>query len=116
MLSKRLSKAWSVERLHKALIQILHNDGSWKIFCQQNRFSRLWREYGPHIEILEINDNKSERLSNFVKSSVVRSTLGEYQAYHLMKYKPQAQDKLAEKIIEYALTKDEPYKIGIPKT
>jgi len=53
---------------------------------------------------------KSERLSNFVKSSVVRSTLGEYQAYRLMKYEPQAQDKLAEKIIEYALTKDEAIK------
>lgn len=53
---------------------------------------------------------KSERLSNFVKNSVVRSTLGEYQAYRLMKYEPQVQDRLAEKIIKYTLTKDETIK------
>ena len=62
MLSKRLSRIWSAQRLHKALIQILHNGGSWKIFCQQNRFSRLWQEYSPRIEILEITDDEPYKI------------------------------------------------------
>lgn len=48
---------------------------------------------------------KSRKLSEFVKKSVVRTTLDESDARRLLKYSHSKQNKLAEKIMEHQLSK-----------
>jgi len=61
MMSKRLKKAWTVERLHKAFIQIQHLGGSWRVLHDVKRFSRMYKEYSSHFSILEIDDLESAK-------------------------------------------------------
>ena len=56
MMSKRLEKLWSLERLHKAFIQIQHSGGSWEVIHDGKRFSRKYREYSPHVMLVTIEE------------------------------------------------------------